>query len=97
MKLSLPSILTFVALAHAKFHAVRSPSTHPRAQAAFSPSVSKGKQSNKNTRLGNILTPRLSAVIAQMFEWTWDSVAAECATFLGPAGYAFVQGEHSKP
>ncbi|KAH9169805.1 glycoside hydrolase [Lactarius sanguifluus] len=31
------------------------------------------------------------AVIAQMFEWTWDSVAAECTTFLGPAGYAFVQ------
>ncbi|KAH9018828.1 glycoside hydrolase [Lactarius hengduanensis] len=26
-----------------------------------------------------------------MFEWTWDSVAAECTTFLGPAGYAFVQ------
>ncbi len=41
-----------------------------------------------------ILTTRLVAVIAQMFEWTWDSVAAECATFLGPAGYGFVQGEH---
>lgn len=30
-------------------------------------------------------------VIAQMFEWTWDSVAAECTAFLGPAGYGFVQ------
>ncbi|KAI0289065.1 glycoside hydrolase [Russula brevipes] len=30
-------------------------------------------------------------VIAQMFEWTWDSVAAECVDFLGPAGYGFVQ------
>ncbi|KAI9511955.1 glycoside hydrolase family 13 protein [Russula earlei] len=31
------------------------------------------------------------AVIAQMFEWTWDSVAAECTDFLGPSGYGFVQ------
>jgi len=31
------------------------------------------------------------AVIVQMFEWTWDSVAAECINFLGPAGYGFVQ------
>ncbi|KAH9979341.1 glycoside hydrolase [Lactifluus volemus] len=30
-------------------------------------------------------------VIAQMFEWTWNSVAAECTSFLGPAGYGFVQ------
>ncbi|KAI0052805.1 carbohydrate-binding module family 20 protein [Auriscalpium vulgare] len=30
-------------------------------------------------------------VIAQMFEWTWDSIAAECTNFLGPAGYGFVQ------
>ncbi len=41
-----------------------------------------------------ILTTRTAAVIAQMFEWTWDSVAAECATFLGRAGYGFVQGKH---
>ncbi|KAH8996004.1 glycoside hydrolase [Lactarius akahatsu] len=31
------------------------------------------------------------AVIVQMFEWNWDSVAAECTSFLGPAGYGFVQ------
>lgn len=31
------------------------------------------------------------AVIAQMFEWNWDSVAAECTGFLGPAGYGYVQ------
>ncbi|KAG9119747.1 hypothetical protein FRC07_005075, partial [Ceratobasidium sp. 392] len=30
-------------------------------------------------------------IIAQMFEWTWDSVAAECKSFLGPAGYGYVQ------
>ncbi|KAH9476533.1 Alpha-amylase [Psilocybe cubensis] len=31
------------------------------------------------------------SVIIQMFEWTWDSVAAECTSFIGPAGYGFVQ------
>ena len=36
---------------------------------------------------------RRSDVIAQMFEWNWDSVAAECTSFLGPAGYGFVQGK----
>ncbi|TRM62854.1 glycoside hydrolase family 13 protein [Schizophyllum amplum] len=30
-------------------------------------------------------------VIAQMFQWSWDSVAQECTTFLGPAGYSYVQ------
>jgi len=30
-------------------------------------------------------------VIVQMFEWNWDSIAAECTNFLGPAGYGFVQ------
>jgi hypothetical protein len=31
-------------------------------------------------------------VIAQMFEWNWDSIASECTSFLGPNGYGFVQG-----
>ncbi|KAF7349720.1 Alpha-amylase [Mycena sanguinolenta] len=26
-----------------------------------------------------------------MFEWNWDSIAAECTNFIGPAGYGFVQ------
>ncbi|TRM56873.1 glycoside hydrolase superfamily [Schizophyllum amplum] len=30
-------------------------------------------------------------VIIQIFEWTWDSIAAECTDFIGPAGYGFVQ------
>ncbi|KAG8970027.1 hypothetical protein FRC03_011826 [Tulasnella sp. 419] len=30
-------------------------------------------------------------VIIQLFEWTWDSVAAECTNFIGPAGYGYVQ------
>lgn len=37
------------------------------------------------------------SVIVQMFEWTWDSVAAECTNFLGPAGYGFVQGKPWSP
>ncbi|KAJ7611665.1 alpha-amylase [Roridomyces roridus] len=27
----------------------------------------------------------------QLFEWPWNSVASECASFLGPAGYGYVQ------
>lgn len=34
------------------------------------------------------------SVIVHMFEWTWDSIAAECTEFLGPAGYGYVQGKH---
>ncbi len=30
-------------------------------------------------------------VIANLFEWNWSSVARECATVLGPAGYGGVQ------
>ncbi|XP_006456377.1 hypothetical protein AGABI2DRAFT_211295 [Agaricus bisporus var. bisporus H97] len=30
-------------------------------------------------------------VIIQLFEWNWDSVAAECRNFIGPHGYGFVQ------
>ncbi|KAL5632943.1 hypothetical protein ACGC1H_003438 [Rhizoctonia solani] len=26
-----------------------------------------------------------------MFEWSWDSIAAECTNFIGPAGYGYVQ------
>ncbi|KAJ3540767.1 hypothetical protein NMY22_g4158 [Coprinellus aureogranulatus] len=30
-------------------------------------------------------------VIAQMFGWNWDSLAAECRNFLGPEGYGYIQ------
>ncbi|WP_369370307.1 alpha-amylase family protein [Promicromonospora sp. Populi] len=30
-------------------------------------------------------------VILNMFQWTWDSVAAECANTIGPAGFGYVQ------
>ena len=35
------------------------------------------------------------SVIIQMFEWDWDSIAAECKNFIGPAGYGSVQGSMS--
>ncbi|KAF9449615.1 carbohydrate-binding module family 20 protein [Macrolepiota fuliginosa MF-IS2] len=40
---------------------------------------------NKRTPSGS------KTVIIQMFEWSWDSVAAECTNFIGPNGYGFVQ------
>ncbi|KIM37787.1 carbohydrate-binding module family 20 protein [Hebeloma cylindrosporum] len=43
----------------------------------------------------NALSTRAPAdtksVIIQMFGWNWDSIAAECTNFIGPAGYGFVQ------
>jgi alpha-amylase len=30
-------------------------------------------------------------VIANLFEWNWNSVASECRNFLGPRGYGYVQ------
>ena len=57
---------------------------------------SQGRPSPANADDGTPLARRAPAteksVIIQMFEWTWDSVAAECTNFIGPAGYGFVQG-----
>ena len=36
-------------------------------------------------------TARRGDVIANLFEWNWTSVAKECSTVLGPAGYGGVQ------
>ncbi len=30
-------------------------------------------------------------VVLNMFQWTWDSVAAECTSTIGPAGFGYVQ------
>jgi hypothetical protein len=84
-------ILAFVALAHA----MRPSHSSIRPQQA----ASKGKDTHNyciSSDAAKLITNRSlrgSAVIAQMFEWNWDSVAAECTSFLGPAGYGFVQGE----
>ncbi|MDQ1742065.1 MAG: alpha-amylase, partial [Pseudonocardiales bacterium] len=36
-------------------------------------------------------TPPRGDVIANLFEWNWNSVATECSTVLGPNGYGGVQ------
>ncbi|MFM9613315.1 carbohydrate-binding module family 20 domain-containing protein [Streptomyces sp. V2] len=36
-------------------------------------------------------TTRKGDVIANLWEWNWDSVASECTNVLGPAGYGAVQ------
>ncbi|KAI1783512.1 glycoside hydrolase [Ganoderma leucocontextum] len=46
---------------------------------------------NNRTSLPRRAPSTEKTVIIQMFEWTWDSVAAECTNFIGPAGYGFVQ------
>ncbi|GLB36842.1 putative alpha-amylase [Lyophyllum shimeji] len=46
---------------------------------------------NTTHSLGSRAPSGTKNVIVQMFEWSWDSVAAECSNFLGPAGYGFVQ------
>ncbi|KAJ6500680.1 alpha-amylase [Mycena sanguinolenta] len=35
--------------------------------------------------------PKAHNTIVQLFEWPWESVASECASFLGPAGFGYVQ------
>ncbi|MER5457704.1 alpha-amylase family protein [Micromonospora sp. NPDC002389] len=47
---------------------------------------------------GTVATPPAAAaptggkkVIANLFEWNWPSVAAECTSTLGPKGYGYVQ------
>ncbi|KAI9456012.1 glycoside hydrolase [Lactarius psammicola] len=80
MTYTLASILSFVALAHAGPHVVRS---------AFE---SKGGQ-YLSIHVAREADNPLPAVIAQMFEWNWDNVAAECTSFLGRAGYGYVQGD----
>ncbi|KAI0275828.1 glycoside hydrolase [Russula aff. rugulosa BPL654] len=73
---SLFSILAFVVLVHATPHISRGHTGHQH------PAIigHKGHQQ-----------PASNDVIAQMFEWDWDSVAAECTNYLGPAGYGYVQ------
>ncbi|KAF8056085.1 glycoside hydrolase superfamily [Lyophyllum atratum] len=36
-------------------------------------------------------TPKARNVIIQLFEWPWDSIAAECTSIIGPMGYGYIQ------
>jgi len=51
------------------------------------------ENSNANGTLESRSPSGSKTVIIQMFQWNWDSIAAECTNFIGPAGYGFVQGE----
>jgi 1,4-alpha-glucan branching enzyme len=64
---------------HSHVHQARSVSTD--GQRASLPLCRSNSQTN----------PTPSAVIVNLFEWSWNSVAAECTNFLGPAGYKIVQ------
>lgn len=37
------------------------------------------------------LKMKFADVIIQMFQWSWNSIASECTSFIGPAGYGYVQ------
>ncbi|EMD36390.1 glycoside hydrolase family 13 protein [Gelatoporia subvermispora B] len=58
---------------------------------AISLCVATGVHGAPNGILSARAPSTAKTVIAQMFEWTWESIAAECEAFLGPAGYGFVQ------
>ena len=76
-----PLIRLAVALALALLLAVAgSPATSPPAQG--SPPVPSGGATSENGRGDAILN---------LFQWTWDSVAAECTSTIGPAGFGYVQ------
>ena len=61
------------------------------AAAALSPAV-EGHRPLKARAFGKRAPATNKSVIIEMFEWSWDSIAAECTNFIGPAGYGFVQG-----
>src|SRR5436305_8343632 len=42
-------------------------------------------------RAAAAVTPPRGDVIANLFEWNWNSIAGECTNILGPGGYGGVQ------
>nr|BBA80375.1 glycoside hydrolase family 13 protein [Tricholoma matsutake] len=68
---------------------------HPVAPAPFSKfqnlSHVQPEHRQKGLELRTHTTQSPKSVIVQMFEWAWDSVALECTSFIGPAGYGYVQ------
>jgi alpha-amylase len=67
--------------------------------ASASSAPSHAAAQGASARAGSAVNPALSStarhpssdVIANLFEWNWTSVAKECSTVLGPAGYGGVQ------
>lgn len=61
--------------------------------AAAAPSPVTGAEGFSEPSLDARATAGTKNVIIQMFQWTWDSIAAECTSFIGPAGYGYIQGK----
>src|SRR5436190_10229767 len=57
----------------------------------FVPSLAGSAAAAPATAAGDGRDGRQHDVIANLFEWNWSSVAAECVHVLGPAGYGGVQ------
>ena len=80
MALSIVSILSFGAFAYARW---------PRPCATRSAFENIGGQDLSARARGQEETDDspsgCDSLIAQMLEWNWDSVSAECTSFLGPA------------
>ncbi|KAJ7684471.1 alpha-amylase [Mycena polygramma] len=53
--------------------------------------VSLDSASASQSTLFRRAPPKAHNTIVQLFEWPWDSVASECTSFLGPAGFGYVQ------
>ena len=51
--------------------------------------ISLAADSSGQDASGQVVTTK--SVGAQMFEWNWNSLAKECATNLGPAGYDWIE------
>ncbi|KAI1787696.1 glycoside hydrolase family 13 protein [Ganoderma leucocontextum] len=60
------------------------------AAAVLWPAV-EGHRPLKTRPFGRRAPATSKPVIIEMFEWSWDSIAAECTNFIGPAGYGYVQ------
>lgn len=63
------------------------------APATGSTAASVGSQSvaAAPVTLGAPDVPGRGSTALNLFQWTWDSVAAECTSVIGPAGFAYVQ------
>ncbi|CAK5270005.1 unnamed protein product [Mycena citricolor] len=71
--------------------------THAQLAQALVAPAQAAREAAQGTGLAARATAGPKTVIVQMFQWSWDSVAAECTNFLGPAGYGYVQGAFFSP
>lgn len=56
-----------------------------------SPRAPPGSKRTWTSSYSRLVTELLAETIVQLFEWNWNSIAAECKAFLGPNGYSWIQ------